>query len=110
MVFADPPYFLSNGGSTCQNGKRVAVSKGDWDKSRGLPADLKFTLDWLRGCKQMLKPNGTLWVTGTQKDSSGNVDPRQGQPALVVINSRGGFIAGYTADITPSGNPYSQVP
>ena len=66
MVFADPPYFLSNGGSTCQNGERVAVSKGEWDKSRGLPADLKFTLAWLRRCKRVLKPNGTLWVTGTQ--------------------------------------------
>jgi site-specific DNA-methyltransferase (adenine-specific) len=65
MVFADPPYFLSNGGSTCQNGKRVAVDKGQWDKSRGLRQDFKFTLAWLRGCRRVLKPNGTLWVTGT---------------------------------------------
>ena len=65
MVFADPPYFLSNGGSTCQNGERVAVSKGEWDKSRGFRHDFKFTLAWLRGCKRVLKPNGTLWVTGT---------------------------------------------
>ena len=65
LVFADPPYFLSNGGSTCQNGERVAVSKGDWDQSRGLQADLKFTLDWLRGCQRVLKPNGSLWLTGT---------------------------------------------
>jgi site-specific DNA-methyltransferase (adenine-specific) len=66
MVFADPPYFLSNGGSTCQNGERVAVDKGQWDQSRGLRQDLKFTLAWLRGCRRVLKPNGTLWVTGTQ--------------------------------------------
>jgi len=65
MVFADPPYFLSNGGSTCQNGERVAVTKGAWDESRGLICDLKFTLAWLRECKRVLKPNGTLWVTGT---------------------------------------------
>jgi site-specific DNA-methyltransferase (adenine-specific) len=65
MVFADPPYFLSNGGSTCQNGERVSVDKGRWDTSRGLRQDFKFTLAWLRGCRRVLKPNGTLWVTGT---------------------------------------------
>lgn len=65
MIFADPPYFLSNGGSTCQNGERVDVSKGDWDKSRGLRADFKFTRAWLRGVKRALNPGGTLWVSGT---------------------------------------------
>ncbi|MEO6182867.1 MAG: site-specific DNA-methyltransferase, partial [Verrucomicrobiota bacterium] len=30
MIFADPPYFLSNGGITCHAGKMVAVHKGDW--------------------------------------------------------------------------------
>ena len=64
MVFADPPYFLSNGGSTCQNGG-VDVSKGDWDKSRGLPADFKFTVAWLRRCRRVLNPGGTLWVSST---------------------------------------------
>src|SRR3982074_1044257 len=37
LVFADPPYFLSNGGITCHAGKMVSVHKGDWDKSRGPP-------------------------------------------------------------------------
>ncbi len=31
MIFADPPYFLSSGSFTCQNGKMVSVKKGDWD-------------------------------------------------------------------------------
>ena len=31
LIFADPPYFLSNGGVTCQGGKMVSVNKGDWD-------------------------------------------------------------------------------
>lgn len=35
MIFADPPYFLSNGGITCHAGKMVKVDKGAWDKSRG---------------------------------------------------------------------------
>jgi len=34
-IFADPPYFLSNGGITCHAGKMVKVDKGDWDVSRG---------------------------------------------------------------------------
>ena len=36
MIFADPPYFLSSGSFTCQNGKRVSVKKADWDLSNGL--------------------------------------------------------------------------
>ena len=35
MVFADPPYHLSNGGFTCHAGRRVSVNKGKWDESRG---------------------------------------------------------------------------
>jgi site-specific DNA-methyltransferase (adenine-specific) len=35
LVFADPPYFLSNGGITCHAGRMVSVNKGEWDKSRG---------------------------------------------------------------------------
>jgi site-specific DNA-methyltransferase (adenine-specific) len=35
LVFADPPYFLSNGGITCHAGKMVSVNKGAWDKLPG---------------------------------------------------------------------------
>lgn len=42
MIFADPPYFLSNGGFTCQNGKMVNVHKGEWDKSRGAEVNHEF--------------------------------------------------------------------
>ena len=65
MIFADPPYFLSNGGVTCQAGKMVKVDKGDWDKSRGSELNHEFNLAWLSRCQRALKPNGTLWVTGT---------------------------------------------
>ena len=65
MVFADPPYFLSNNGSTCRGGERVPVNKGQWDKSRGLRDDLKFTLAWLRRCRRVLLPSGTIWISGT---------------------------------------------
>jgi site-specific DNA-methyltransferase (adenine-specific) len=66
LIFADPPYFLSNGGFTCQNGKRVPVKKGGWDESRGIEDDHAFTLAWLTACQRLLKPSGSLWVSGTQ--------------------------------------------
>ncbi len=66
LVFADPPYFLSNGGFTCKGGKRAAVGKGNWDVSRGVEHDHEFTMEWLRACKRVLKPTGTIWVSGTQ--------------------------------------------
>jgi site-specific DNA-methyltransferase (adenine-specific) len=66
LIFADPPYFLSNGGFTCQSGKRAPVKKGDWDASRGLQDDHAFTLKWLKACQRVLKPSGTIWVSGTQ--------------------------------------------
>lgn len=66
MIFADPPYFLSNGGVTCENGKMVSVNKGDWDKSRGAELNHEFNLEWISRCQKLLKPNGTLWISGTQ--------------------------------------------
>ena len=65
MIFADPPYFLSNGTFSCQNGKMVDVKKGDWDMSNSLEETLQFHKIWLTECKRILKPNGTIWVSGT---------------------------------------------
>jgi site-specific DNA-methyltransferase (adenine-specific) len=65
MIFADPPYNLSNGGFTVHAGKRVSVHKGDWDKSKGLEEDLYFHMKWIEACKRVLKPNGTIWISGT---------------------------------------------
>jgi len=65
MIFADPPYMLSNGGISCQNGKFVSVNKGNWDKSHGIAEDFEFHRRWLELCQKLLKPNGTLWVSGT---------------------------------------------
>ena len=64
-IFADPPYFLSNGGITCHAGKMVKVDKGDWDVSRGPELNHEFNREWLLRCQKVLKPNGTIWVTGT---------------------------------------------
>ncbi len=65
MIFADPPYFLSNGGFTCHAGKKVSVNKGKWDASKGKEENYRFVLDWLRECQRVLTPNGTIWVSGT---------------------------------------------
>ena len=65
LIFADPPYFLSNGGITCHAGKMVSVNKGAWDKSQGPAANHEFNRAWLAACQRILKPNGSLWVSGT---------------------------------------------
>ncbi len=65
MVFADPPYFLSNGGFSVQSGRQVSVNKGIWDQSQGGAADEAFSRQWLTLCRQKLKPEGTIWVCGT---------------------------------------------
>ncbi|HLD38499.1 MAG TPA: DNA methyltransferase [Candidatus Nanoarchaeia archaeon] len=65
MIFADPPYFLSNGGFTVHAGRQVSVNKGEWDVSNGLKKDFNFHLDWIKKCKRILKKSGTIWISGT---------------------------------------------
>jgi site-specific DNA-methyltransferase (adenine-specific) len=65
MIFADPPYFLSNGGITCKNGRMVSVNKGKWDKSMGVDKNHEFNRNWLAACQEALTPNGTIFVSGT---------------------------------------------
>lgn len=65
MIFADPPYFLSSGGISVQSGKVVCVDKGDWDKSMSQEDINAFNLKWLSLCREKLKDNGTIWISGT---------------------------------------------
>ena len=65
MIFADPPYRLSNGGFTVHAGRRVSVNKGKWDESKGLEEDFNFHLSWIKACRRVLKKNGTIWISGT---------------------------------------------
>lgn len=65
MIFADPPYFLSNDGISIQSGKIVSVNKGEWDKGGTLEFVNKFNLQWIGLCREKLKDNGTIWVSGT---------------------------------------------
>ncbi len=65
LIYADPPYFLSNNGITCSSGKMVSVNKGEWDKSKGFDEDINFTDSWLKACRRLIKENGSLWISGT---------------------------------------------
>lgn len=64
-IFADPPYFLSNGGISVQSGKVVCVDKGEWDKGKSLQEMMDFNMAWLGLCRDKLKDNGTIWISGT---------------------------------------------
>jgi site-specific DNA-methyltransferase (adenine-specific) len=64
-VWTDPPYLLSNDGVTCVSGRMVTVNKGEWDRSRGIALDHQFNRAWLAECHRVLKPAGTIWVSGT---------------------------------------------
>jgi site-specific DNA-methyltransferase (adenine-specific) len=65
MVFADPPYFLSNDGITCHAGQMVSVNKGEWDKASSVSEKHAFNRKWIRLCRDVLSPNGTIWISGT---------------------------------------------
>lgn len=65
MIFADPPYRLSNNGITCKSGRIASVNKGDWDKSNGFKEDYKFNKKWIKACDRVLNENGTMWISGT---------------------------------------------
>lgn len=66
MIFADPPYFLSNGGVSCHAGKQVSVNKAQWDKTTKTTNEkLKYARKWIKYCRKVLKDDGTLWISGT---------------------------------------------
>ncbi|MBB4071393.1 DNA-methyltransferase [Canibacter oris] len=65
MVFADPPYFLSGGTFSNSGGKMVPVHKGDWDIVDSVEHKHQFNREWIALVKRILKPNGTIWISGT---------------------------------------------
>lgn len=64
-IFADPPYFLSSGGTTCQNGRQVSVDKAEWDYSKTIEEKLKYHQRWIRLCREVLKDDGTIMISST---------------------------------------------
>ena len=65
MIFADPPYFLSNDGLTIKNGKIASVNKGKWDKSKGFEYINDFNRKWLKLIREKMKEDATIWISGT---------------------------------------------
>ncbi|MUU24150.1 site-specific DNA-methyltransferase [Helicobacter pylori] len=65
LIFADPPYFLSNDGLSIQSGKIVSVNKGDWDKENGINDIDEFNYQWINNAKKALKNTGSLLISGT---------------------------------------------
>ncbi len=65
LIFADPPYFLSNDGLSIQNGKIVSVNKGNWDKGDDIEKIDEFNLKWLSNAKVALKDTGSILISGT---------------------------------------------
>jgi len=87
MIFADPPYFLSNGGLTIQNGKITSVNKGKWDKSYGYDEVNKFNRKWLSLVRDKMKADATIWISGTSHNifSIGQVLSELGFKILNII-------------------------
>lgn len=87
MVFADPPYFLSNGGLSVQNGQIVSVNKGDWDKSFGFDYINDFNRKWLSLVREKMKEDATIWISGTMHNifSVGQILTELGFKILNVI-------------------------
>ena len=87
MVFADPPYFLSNNGLSIQNGKIVSVNKGTWDKSEGFEYINSFNREWLSLVRDKMKDDATIWISGTMHNifSVGQILTELGFKILNVI-------------------------
>lgn len=87
MVFADPPYFLSNDGLTVKNGKVQSVNKGEWDKLISDEEAYNFTHEWLVAIREKMADNATIWISGTHHNifTLGTLLPKLGFKILNVI-------------------------
>ncbi|MBK9150260.1 MAG: site-specific DNA-methyltransferase [Saprospiraceae bacterium] len=87
MVFADPPYFLSNNGLSIQNGQIVSVNKGNWDKSHGFEYINEFNRKWLSLVRDKMKDDATIWISGTMHNifSVGQILTELGFKILNII-------------------------
>jgi modification methylase len=66
MVFADPPYNLQLGGDLLRpDNSKVDAVDDDWDKFDSFAEYDAFTRAWLKECRRVLKPEGSIWVIGS---------------------------------------------
>ena len=67
LIFADPPYNLS-GNSLKWEGNKTGgdwyMMDEEWDKMTE-PEYFQFTKKWIKGCKRVLKNNGSIYISCT---------------------------------------------
>ena len=74
MIFADPPYFMQS--TKDKNGNKKVLMRADgtgefkgcdddWDSYKDYEEYDNFTIKYLKECKRVLKPNGTMWIIGS---------------------------------------------
>lgn len=87
MIFADPPYFLSNNGLTVKNGTVQSVNKGGWDKLTSDNDAYVFTHEWLSAIREVMADDATIWISGTHHNifTLGRILPQLGFKILNVI-------------------------
>lgn len=66
LIFADPPYNLQLKGDLHRpNNTKVDAVTDDWDKFSSFAHYDRFTHDWLKAARRVLKDTGTIWVIGS---------------------------------------------
>ncbi|PKQ05887.1 MAG: modification methylase [Alphaproteobacteria bacterium HGW-Alphaproteobacteria-11] len=66
LVFADPPYNLQLGGElTRPDQSKVDAVDDDWDKFASFAEYDRFTHDWMKAARRVLKDTGAIWVIGS---------------------------------------------
>ena len=66
LIFADPPYNLQLKGDLHRpDNSQVDAVDDAWDQFSSFASYDKFTQDWLKAARRLLKPNGAIWVIGS---------------------------------------------
>ena len=66
LIFADPPYFMQTDGILHRtDGTKFNGVEDSWDKFQDYAEYDKFTTDWLKECKRVMKKDGAIWVIGS---------------------------------------------
>ena len=66
LIFADPPYNMQLQGDLWRpNQTKVDGVDDDWDKYESFEHYDKFSTEWLKECKRILKEDGAIWVIGS---------------------------------------------
>ena len=66
LIFADPPYNLQLQGELWRpNQTKVNAVNDDWDKYESFEHYDRFSIEWLKECRRILKEDGTIWVIGS---------------------------------------------